>query len=319
MLPITSIFIIDPPEKLDPPTDTSLALMRESLRRGHRVGYTTLDGLRLQQDRVWAGIQQVEFPPGRELFQALPMEELALDQADIVYMRKDPPVDGEYLHASYILDQLPDRVLQVNPARALRNWCEKLIPLQFPGLAPATVVTRSVPQLQSFLQQQGQIVLKPLDDCSGRGILALRQGEPGTSERIAEATGNGRSFVLGQRFLPEIRKGDKRVLLLGGEILGWVRRLPAPGEFRSNVNAGGRCVPCELDASDRAICARLKPWLIQQRIHLAGVDIVGSQVLEVNTTSPSCLREMNNLYGWSLERTVLDYAEGELLALRGKK
>lgn len=319
MLPITSIFIIDPPEKLDPPTDTSLALMSESLRRGHRVGYTTLDGLRLQQDKVWADIQQVEFPPGRELFQALPMEELALDQADIVYMRKDPPVDEEYLHASYILDQLPDRVLQVNPARALRNWCEKLIPLQFPGLAPATVVTRSVPQLQSFLQQQGQIVLKPLDDCSGRGILALRQGEPGTSERIAEATGNGRSFVLGQRFLPEIREGDKRVLLLGGEILGWVRRLPAPGEFRSNVNAGGRCVPCELDASDRAICARLKPWLIQQRIHLAGVDIVGSQVLEVNTTSPSCLREMNNLYGWSLERTVLDYAEGVLLALREKK
>lgn len=319
MLPITSIFIIDPPEKLDPPTDTSLALMRESLRRGHRVGYATLDGLRLEQERVWASIQQVEFPPGQELFQAAPAEELPLDQADTVYMRKDPPLDEEYLHASYILDQLPARVLQVNPAKALRNWCEKLIPLQFPDMAPATVMTRSAAQLQSFLQQHRKIVLKPLDDCSGRGILALALGEPGNAERIAEATGNGQRFVLGQRFLPEIREGDKRVLLLGGEILGWVRRLPAAGEFRSNVNAGGRCVPCELNASDRAICARLKPWLIQQRIHLAGVDIVGSQVLEVNTTSPSCLREMNSLYGWTLEHTVLDYVEGQLLALREKK
>lgn len=319
MLPITSIFIIDPPERLDPPTDTSLALMRESLRRAHRVGYATLDDLRLEQGRVWASMRQVEFPPGQELFQTSPREELPLGQADIVYMRKDPPVDEVYLHASYILDQLPDRVLQVNPARALRNWCEKLIPLLFPGMAPPTVMTRSVTQLQSFLQQHGRIVLKPLDDCSGRGILALQQGEPGNAERIARATGNGQRFVLGQRFLPEICEGDKRVLLLGGEILGWVRRLPAPGEFRSNVNAGGRCVPCELSDADRTICARLKPWLIQHQLHLVGVDIVGTQVLEVNTTSPSCLREMNALYGWSLERTVLDYVEKQLSALREKK
>jgi glutathione synthase len=126
---------------------------------------------------------------------------------------------------------------------------------------------------------------------------------------MAEATAHGRRFVLGQRFLPEIDAGDKRVLLLGGEILGWVRRQPAPGDFRSNVNAGGRCVPCELNEQDRAICARLGPWLRRQRIHLAGVDIVGSQVLEVNITSPSCLREMNALYGWSLERRILDYVE----------
>lgn len=312
MLPATSIFIIDPPERLDPPTDTSLALMRESLRRGHLVGYATLDDLRLEQGRVWASIQQVDFPPGQELFRPLPRQELALDQADIVYMRKDPPVDEEYLHASYILDQLPARVLQVNPARALRNWCEKLIPLQFPGMAPPTVMTRSASRLKSFLEQHGKIVLKPLDDCSGRGILALRQGDAGNRQAIDQSTGNGQRFVLGQRFLPEIVEGDKRVLLLGGEILGWVRRLPAAGEFRSNVNAGGSCVPCELTATDRAICERLKPWLQQQRIHLAGVDIVGTQVLEVNITSPSCLREMNVLYGWSLERTILDYVENQL-------
>ncbi len=319
MLPTTSVFIIDPPECLDPPTDTSLALMRESLRRGHRVGYATLEGLRLEQGQAWASFQQIAFAPDKELFEVIKQEDLALDQADILYMRKDPPVDAEYLHASYIFDQLPSRVLQVNPSRALRNWCEKLIPLQFPGMAPATVVTRSASQLLRFLQQHRKIVLKPLDDCSGRGIVALRHGAPDNAERMAEATGSGQRFVLGQRFLPEIGEGDKRVLLLGGEILGWVRRRPAAGEFRSNVNAGGNCLPCELNEQDRSICERLKPWLRQQQIHLAGVDIVGTQVLEVNITSPSCLREMNSLYGWALERTVLDYVERQLAQLRRKK
>lgn len=319
MLPTTSIFIIDPPEHLDPPTDTSLALMRESQRRGHRVAYTTLDGLRLEQEEPWALVRPVEFQPGRELFLPGAQQEFRLNQTDLLYMRKDPPVDEEYWHASYILDWLSPRVVQINPSQALRNCCEKLIPLRFPGMAPPTLVTRSSAQLASFLRQQGRIVLKPLDDCSGRGIVALRQDDPDSLEAIELATANGQRFVLGQRFLPEIADGDKRVLLLGGEILGWIRRLPAAGEFRSNVNAGGRCVPCELTAVDRAICERLRPWLRQQQIHLAGVDIVGSQVLEVNITSPSCLREMNTLNGWSLERTILDYAETQLCALQQKK
>lgn len=319
MLPTTSIFIIDPPERLDPPTDTSLALMRESVRRGHWVGYTTLDGLRLEMGEPWADLRQVGFEPERELFLPGAEQGFRLNQADILYMRKDPPVDEQYLHASYLLDRLSPQLVQVNPSQALRNCCEKLIPLQFPGMAPPTLLTRSRSQLLDFLQQQGKIVLKPLDDCSGRGIVALRQGDAGNRDAIDLATGNGKRFVLGQRFLPEIVEGDKRVLLLGGEILGWVRRLPATGEFRSNVNAGGSCVRCELTAADRAICERLKPWLQQQQIHLAGVDIVGTQVLEVNITSPSCLREMNALYGWSLERTILDYVENQLCNRRQKK
>lgn len=319
MLPTISIFIIDSPERLDPPTDTSLALMRESVRRGHRVGYATLDGLRLEQGEPWAEIRAVEFESGRELFLPGAKEDLPLRRADILHMRKDPPLDEEYLHASYILDRLPLRVVQVNPSPALRTWCEKLIPLQFPGMAPPTLVTRSSAQLLNFLRQQEKIVLKPMDDCSGRGIIALQRDDPGHLQAIDLATNHGQRFVIGQRFLPQIAEGDKRVLLLGGEILGWVRRLPAAGEFRSNVNAGGRCVRCELTPSDRAICARLKPWLQRQKILLAGVDIVGTQVLEVNITSPSCLREMNSLYGWSLERTILDDLETRLNSRQQKK
>jgi glutathione synthase len=305
---LISVFILDPPERLDPPTDTSLALMRAGIGRGHAVYFCTLDGLRLEE-RPHARVRPVIFPPNAGLFTAGAAEDLDLTTISVLFMRKDPPVDAAYLQAAAILDRLPSRVLQVNPARALRLHGEKLIPLYFPGLAPETMVTASAAELLDFLDRHGRIVVKPLEDCSGRGIFVLHRGDPLAADRLALATANGERFVQGQRFLPEIAQGDKRVLLLGGEILGWVRRLPAAGEFRTNINAGGRCVSCELTESDRAICERLRPWLQQEEIHLAGVDIVGEQVLEVNITSPSCLREINALSGVALEETVLDYVE----------
>jgi len=311
MPPLTSVFVIDPPERLDPPTDTSLALMRESLRRGQKVYYCTLSELRLANERPRARVRPVSFPPGAELFSAGDEQEIDLAAIDVLYMRKDPPVDAAYLHATYILDRLPPKVLQVNPARALRRHCEKLIPLHFPGLLPETVVTRSARDLNDFLDRIGQIVLKPLDDCSGRGVFALTRSDPNRCGLIDQVTAGGTRYVQGQRFLPAIAEGDKRVLLLGGEILGWLRRVPAAGDFRSNVNAGGRCIPCELTEAERSICARLGEWLKGEEIILAGVDLVGEHVLEVNITSPSCLREMNELSGERLECRIVEVVENQ--------
>jgi len=305
---LTSVFIIDPPENLDPPTDTTLALMRESLGRGHRVLYGTPADLYLAGDDPRASLRPVEFPAGRELFRAGEATETALASSDLLYMRKDPPVDTAYLHATLILDRLPGRVLQINPAATLRRHCEKLLPLHFPGLLPESLVACDVARLEDFLHRLGRIVVKPLEDCSGRGIITLEAGEPDRRRRLEEAVAGGR-FVQAQRFLPEISEGDKRVLLLDGEILGAVRRLPPAGSFLSNVNAGGRCVACELTEADRAICARVGPWLAERGIVLAGVDIVGAHVLEINITSPSCLREMNEFYGERLERRVVAHLE----------
>jgi glutathione synthase len=302
-----SVFIIDPPERLDPPTDTSLALMRESLRRDHQVMYCTLSELHLASGGLHAGVYPVSFFPGEELFRGGELRDIDLSTVDFLYMRKDPPVDTAYLHATYLLDHLPETVLQINPARTLRNYCEKLIPLLFPGLVPESIVTRSADVLATFLDRHGEIVIKPLDDCSGRGIIRLSGSDPQRPAILDRATSGDTRFVQGQRFLPEIVEGDKRVLLLAGEILGCVRRVPAPGDFRSNVNAGGRCVPCDLTETDRRICKRLSPWLKREEIVLAGVDIVGNHVLEINITSPSCLREMNDLTGKSLETEILDY------------
>lgn len=302
-----AVFVIDPPERLDPPTDTSLALMRASLDRGYRVGYCTLAELRLQGERPWARVRPVTFVPGEELFRAGAPEELDLTGIAVLYMRKDPPVDAAYLQACAILDRLPAPVLQVNPARALRLHGEKMIPLYFPGLMPETLVSANPADLLRFVGGREKTVIKPLDECSGRGIFVLEGKAPDAQRRLEEATAGGAHFIQAQHYLPKIVEGDKRVLLLGGEILGWVRRVPAAGNFRSNVNAGGRCVPCELTDADRAICQRLRPWLVAEEIHLAGVDIVDGQVLEVNITSPSCLREINALTGAALEERIVDY------------
>lgn len=306
---LISVFVIDPPERLDPPTDTSLALMRESLRRGHQVFLCTLGDLRLEKSALRGRLHPVAFPPGEEMFQAGFAVDMDLGSIDVLHMRKDPPVDAAYLHATYLLDRLPESVLQINPARALRDFCEKLVPLRFPDLMPTTVVTRSVEDLAAFLDRERHIVIKPLGDCSGRDIIALTRDASGRQALLERATAGETRFVQGQRFLPEIHEGDKRVLLLDGEILGWVRRVPKEGEFRSNINAGGRCVPCELNASDRAICKRIGPWLKREGILFAGVDIVGAHVLEVNITSPSCLREINQLTGQELERQIIDAVE----------
>jgi glutathione synthase len=309
MSALTSVFIIDPPGRLDPPTDTSLALMRESINRGHRVFFCTLADLRLENSEPRARVQAVKFIPGKELFETESSVDFALGGSDILYMRKDPPVNEIYLHATYLLDRLPARVLQVNPSRALRNHCEKLIPCHFPDLMPETVVTRNPNVLAAFLEKAGRMVVKPLEDCSGHGVITLSRDEPKPLARFIKSTGDGERYVQGQMFLPQIAEGDKRVLLLGGEILGWIRRIPASGDFRSNVNAGGTCAACELTERDRAICDRIGRWLVREGIHLAGVDIVGEKILEVNITSPSCLREMNELTGARLECRILDYLE----------
>ncbi len=311
-MPIRALFIIDAPECLDPPTDTTLAIMRESLRRGQQVSYTTLDGLRLTAGTLHANAREVAFTAA-ELFTAGPAHDLNLGRdCDLVWMRKDPPVDLAYLHSTYLLDFLPPRVLQINPAAALRDVCEKLAPVHFPEFFPPTLVSRSPADLVTFVTRQGRAVLKPLEECSGRGVVLADAGSPDLAATIARATENGRRFVQGQRYLAGIAAGDIRVLMLGGEILGWVRRLPAAGDFRSNINAGGHCEPCTLGPREKEICARVGPWLWEREIHLAGIDIVDDYLLEINLTSPSCLREMNSLYGWRLEETILDYVEARL-------
>lgn len=309
---MTILFIIDPPGRLDPPTDTSFAIMQEALSRGHNVLYALIDGLYIEHDRPFARSWHASFERGRDRLE--PGREVLLDLAtlDAVFMRKDPPVDLTYLHATEILDLLPASVVQINEPSALRRHGEKIIPLRFPGLMPQTLVSASAERLASLFADNDRIVVKVLEDCSGRGVEVISRDDPQRLETLRRLTAGGERFVQGQEFLPQIERGDIRVLMLDGEILGQVRRVPPDGSFRSNVNAGGRCVPCELGERELSICGRLGPWLKANGIALAGIDIVAGQVIEVNISSPSCLREMNDLYGERLETKIVDYLEGRI-------
>ena len=309
MRQLTSVFILDQPEDLDWTTDTSLVLMEESLRRGHRVCWCPLNGLHLVDGIPHAQVTTPARLSSPNDLRVGDTANLDLTTVDVIHMRKDPPVDIAYLQATYILDRVPTHVLQINPPDALRRHCEKLIPLHFSDMAPESVVAARASELSAFLNHCGRIVVKPLEECSGRGLFLVAVEDPNHSALLEQATRQGTRFVQAQRFLPEVVAGDKRVLLLDGSILGAVRRLPAPGDFRANVNAGATCHPCTLNAQEIALCTRVGRWLAAEGILLAGIDLVGEWLLEVNITSPSCLREINELEGTSLEATVLDSIE----------
>jgi glutathione synthase len=241
-------------------------------------------------------------------------EETHLDEVDAVFMRKDPPVDLQYFDALHILGRIDRGTVVVNCAEGIRRVNEKLYPLGFPHLAPRSIVTSSSKHILCFLEDVGgQMVVKPLNESSGRGVVYLRLGDLNVRSILDMVTVHGRQFVIAQEFLPEVMdKGDKRILMLAGLPLGVMLRIPAPGEYRANIHQGARFAPAVLDGTDRAICAALGPRLVADGIYLAGIDVVGGKVLEVNVTSPAGIPEMNKLTGSHLEEAVIDWLEQEV-------
>ncbi len=307
-MPVRSLFVLDDPARLVPETDSSLALMRESCRRGQELFFCRVDDLYLTRQGARARAVRVDFAPEALSFNEKEPLDLDLSGLDLLWFRKDPPVDQHFFHATLVLDWLPPSVLQINPVSALRNHCEKLIPLHFPEFCPEMLVAARRTLLEESPGQSAPCVIKPLDDCSGRGVFLLRDEDPHRSSLIAQQTASPR-FLLRQEFLSEISQGEIRVLLLDGEVLGSLRRHPASGDFRSNINAGGTVSAVGLGPLELRICREVGLWLKQRQILFAGIDLVGGKLLEVNITSASCLMEMNELYSAALEESVLDRVE----------
>lgn len=305
-LPYDLVFVMDPYDSLNLATETSLLLMDSLLARGHRVFWLDEHQLQLQQDKLFGLVRRVHATAPLEL--AAPQMQ-SLDEADAVLIRKDPPFDTGYLALSYLFDHLAPTVLQLNPAKALRNFNEKLLPLRWPELMPPSLVSQSEVALLDFLRQQQQIVLKPLDDCSGRGIVRIRADEADAMARIRAALSPVQGklrFLQAQRFLPEVSDGDKRVYLVDGEVVGLVNRLPAPGNFLANIHQGGLCEATELTTQERSALEKVAPFLREQGLFLAGVDFIGGYLTEVNITSPSAVRQINRVMGQNVEERITD-------------
>lgn len=307
------LFIVDPLERLALAGDTSYALMLEAAQRGWEVWTCQVEHLGLVNDDavVDAALTTVlaaETPDKAFHVEGRVFRRLA--QFDIVLMRKDPPVDVAYLHATWILDHARGKTLLVNDPRGLRELNEHLAVLRFPELTPPTIVTRSADKLRAFQAEQGgAIVVKPVDGYGGLGIFIVRDGDPNASSILETSTGAGTRWTIAQKYLPEAVHGDKRIVLADGEFVGAVLRVPADAEARGNLHVGGRAVKTDLDARDREIIAAVAPVLREHGQVLVGLDVIGGMLTELNITSPTGVRHASRLDGTNVAGAILDRFE----------
>jgi glutathione synthase len=304
------LFIVDPLDRLALAGDSSYALMLEAAARGWEVWTCQIEHLGLDGDDAVCDAAPTIITAADRPAQAFQLEApllLQLADFDIVLMRKDPPVDVAYLHATWILDHARGKTLLVNDPRGLRELNEHLAVLRFPKLTPPTIVTRSVDRLRAFQAQQGgTIVVKPVDGYGGLGIFVVCQGDPNASSILETSTGAGTKWTLAQRYLPEVVNGDKRILLADGEPVGAVLRVPAEAEARGNLHVGGRAVKATIDARDREIIAAVAPFLREHGQIFVGLDVIGGMLTELNITSPTGVRHASQLDGENVAGHILD-------------
>jgi glutathione synthase len=320
MTTLTVVVVADPLATLIPAHDSTVAMMEATQERGHRLLITTTNHLRVRDGHVVARCQPVRVQPARlvgnrwvapqDWYTTGAHQDVPLQHADAVLMRTDPPVDAGFLRATYLLDQVdPRRTLLVNAPAGLRDANEKLVTLRFPHLIPDTIVTADMDELADTVHTWGQAVLKPTDAMAGRGILLLRPGDLNLRSMLETATGRGAVHVILQRYLAEAADGDRRVIVLDGQPVGAIRRLARDGEFRCNMAAGAAVMPDTVTPRDKEICDDMAPELERLGILLAGIDVIGDRLIEVNVTSPTGLREIHALTGSHLAHVILNRIE----------
>ncbi len=304
------LVIVDPLDRLSLAGDTSYALMLEAAARGWDVWTCQLEHLGLVGDDAVVDAVLTIVMPGTTPAEAFQLEERRaqrLADFDIVMMRKDPPLDVGYLHATWILDHARGKTLLVNDPSGLRELNEHLAVLRFPKLTPPTIVTRSAERLRAFQAEQGgAIVVKPVDGFGGLGIFVVKDGDPNASSILETSTGAGTRWTLAQRYLPAAVEGDKRIVLVDGEPIGAVLRVPASAEARGNLHVGGRAVKTTIDARDREIIAEVAPMLKHHGQILVGLDVIGGMLTELNITSPTGVRHISRLDDTNAAAPILD-------------
>lgn len=307
------LVIIDPPSSLRPRSDTSVAIMDECLLRGHSVFVCEPQDLSLRDNRPFADVQAVQ-AVSRETAPAVTVasgtEQLPLSHFHAVLMRKDPPFDATYLQSTQILEYARGQTFLMNDPRGLREANEKLYIFRSPDLIADTIVTRKMDEIRAFQAKLGcDIVVKPIDGFGGSAVFRLRAGDSNVSAILEVSTHGGKRWVMAQRYLPEGKQGDKRILLLGGEPIGCLLRVPQGGDLRSNMVIGGLATASTLTARDLEICARVRPRLLQDGLHFVGLDVIGTYLTEINVTSPTGVQAIDRLLNTRLENQIVDYLE----------
>ena len=301
---------MDPIDSLVIGGDSTFALMLEAQSRGHQVSWYLPDSLALESDRVTARLTPVELRDveGDHFTNGTPaLADLA--DVDVILMRQDPPFDMHYISATHLLERIHPETLVVNDPVSVRNMPEKVFVTEFPELMPATLITRDVEQIQNFRKEHGDVILKPLYGNGGAAVFRISAGNTNLSALLELFEESFREPYVVQQYLPEVRAGDKRIILVDGEPVGIINRVPAEDETRSNMHVGGRPEPVEMSVLDREICAAIGPALKERGHIFVGIDVIGGWLTEINVTSPTGIREVKRFGGADIAALVWDAIE----------
>ena len=309
--------VMDPIGSIDVKKDTTLAMMLAAQRRGWELSYMELGDLFVRDGAAQARMRPIAVRDDLNDWYTFgePRTE-ALASLDVILMRKDPPFDMEFVYSTYILERAEAAgVLVVNKPQSLRDANEKMFTAWFPQCCPPTLVTREHARMGAFLDEHGDIIVKPLDGMGGMSIFRVRTDDPNVNVIFETLTRNETRYAMCQRYLPEIRDGDKRVLLIDGEPVEYaLARVPASGDARGNLAAGARGVGMEITTRMRTIAREVGPVLREKGLVFVGLDIIGDCLTEINVTSPTCIRELDAVFGLDIAGRLMDAIEAKLAA-----
>lgn len=307
--------VMDPIADISYKKDTSLALLLAAAKRGWQLFYMEQADLYLDQGRAMANMQALEvFADPKQWYQLEPAKAQPLANLDAVLMRKDPPFDSEFIYSSYILEAAErEGCLIVNKPQSLRDCNEKVFATQFPECCPPVLVSRNDQQLRQFHQQHQDVIFKPLDGMGGTGIFRCKADDPNIGVILETLTRYGQETIMAQQFIPDISNGDKRILMVDGKPVPYaLARIPAEGETRGNLAAGGRGVAQPLSERDLWIAQQIGPTLKAKGLIFVGLDVIGDYLTEINVTSPTCVREIDAAYGTDIGGQLMDAIEQRL-------
>lgn len=310
------VYLMDAMDRVVPDKDTTYAFQRAAQARGHEALHCELRDLFVLDGEVHAHVRGLVVEEAAPYFRLGTPSTVRLADVEAVFIRKDPPFDDAYLYATLMLERARGRTVIMNDPRGLRDANEKLYTLHFARHMPRTLVTARAASVTAFLAEVGgRAVVKPLDGAGGAGVLLLTQGDKNTKSILELLTAEGSKLVMAQEFLPAVTAGDKRVLLLDGEVLGAINRVPQSDDIRSNIHVGGRVEPCDVTPAERAIVDDIAPRLRADGLMFVGLDLIGGRLTEVNVTSPTGIQELSRHRGEDVAARVIAWVERKALEL----
>lgn len=309
--------VMDPIENIKPHKDSSFAMLLEAQRRGHTLFYMQPEDLFLKNGRAFANTSELKVwdkPKTEQFFGFGASHQTDLADLDIILIRQDPPFNNDYLYSTHILEQAESEgALVVNKPQSLRDANEKLFASWFPECIPPTLVSANQAQLKQFVKEHQDTILKPLDAMGGASIFRVKKDDPNTNVIIETMTDHGKHHIMAQVYLPEIKQGDKRILLINGKPIEYtLARIPAEGETRGNIAAGGTGVGMEITPREKWLCEQIAPKLKAKGLHFVGLDVIGDFITEINVTSPTCIRELDTQFNLNIAGVLFDHLESQL-------